>query len=211
MYTIATPEEFKANVSALDAFPGFLCWCLYCDMHKTFAAYVRYNWMSLHHMSGSRCLICLIDQPSSNADPYWQDIEKNPSTAPIYKSRPFDRTHHLKIADMMGIPYASLPCIVFFESPYSNEHFIIPFSGAWSEDILTEYFAGIFDRVRDVWNQSPFSGEVNVPIDRIPAVRQDCMLQLTPLLRRLRLVSAVKRIASPANLIGIAQAAASLK
>jgi hypothetical protein len=210
MNPIISSEYFIDHRDIVDNYRGLTCWLLYSDLHPAVSKFVRESWGALDAMSGQRCLITLIDKPSSANDPYWKNSNLTPEFGYLKTSRPFDRNQHIQIADMLDIPYANMPTVAFFSSTTASETLQISLENWADEDQLAMAFAELFDAVKRTVDQYGFDdipcGETERFIDR----REDCHRRLEPRLNRKRLFRSVRKVATARNILGVARIAASL-
>ena len=210
MNPVISPQRFLEAEDVIETYQGLTCWLLYCDMHRTLWKYIRENWWAIDEMSSRRCLICVLDKPSTWDDPFWDKANIKPDFEDLLSSVPFNRNDHLRIARSLGVDYTALPAFVFFSSIQSKEKLVIKIDGHSSYDDLTSTFSKVFDCVRSVTSNSSFGSGEAYERSAAVQVRARCQRQLASEIRKRRIASVVKRIVTPTTLISTAQVAAAL-
>lgn len=134
-----------------ESWKGIFGFFLYSNVDRQIVNYIRKYFNDLHHLSGSDCLIFLIDKPLKK----WDIMEetKDYQKEFIYKTSDrkgfndeelYDRTKSYKIADFFGIAPKALPCIVFFKNIDETELLVFLFKNSWNEEKISIKLREIF-------------------------------------------------------------------
>ncbi|MDX0777374.1 hypothetical protein GOD44_23455 [Sinorhizobium medicae] len=208
MNPVISPKDFFEQSSVIDSYRGLTCWMLYSDTHRKLSNYIRENWNAIDAMSGYRCLLCLLDQPTKWEDPYWKHAKIKPHLGDLLKSRPFDRNESFTIADSLGVPYADMPAFVFFPSVHSSTKVLVKIDNISNDDELTSVFSKTMDCVRTVVQNSRFN-EISDQAELVQE-RENCLHRLEPMINRQRFSSVVYKIVSPTTILAAVEVAAGL-
>ena len=194
MYPIISAKEFLQNQESIARFQGLTCWLLYSDMHTVLCRFVREKWAALDSMSGNDCLVCLVDTPCREDDPYWKGANMNPHLRLMLECKPLTRNVHLEIARAIGVEYTSLPALVFFAGVHQPRLVVVTLSEYESEEGLTREFSEAFDCVQASLSKSSFGQEVALASRGAISERRRCTERLQHVLRKRKIVRGVKNL-----------------
>ena len=128
---------------------------LYTNEDKNIARYVREYFHELDRLSGSKCLIFLIDKPPKS----WEEEAKAREYWAEFKFRqwvwegfteiiPYDRSKAYEIAEFLSISPRFIPCLVFFRNINETELLVYPLDNSWSDEKSTKEFRELFSVVQ---------------------------------------------------------------
>jgi hypothetical protein len=109
----------------------YACYAIFIGFpsDKELQKYLVSSVLELDHMSGENCLIIALSDISfigfeSNSAFWWAATEEHITSGKT-----------LEIADLFGIAYTNLPCVLFFEDIRSAKHIALPLYNLKSDEI----------------------------------------------------------------------------
>lgn len=134
------------------------CLCgffLYSTDQASVGKYVREHFDELYDMTGRRCVIFFVDKDRAfskdQAHDYWRRCGLDERLwEGFWDTTPYDPGETYRVADALGIPKDSIPCLIISRGFDSRELSVFRLDPSWDDGTMTQHLQQTFALLQDV-------------------------------------------------------------